>query len=94
MTEMTKEEFERARDRFMGLMVGPDPVKVWRDKAIALGAMNDRLRAALVHVRGIIKDGALTGFNCPDGDWTERLFASQGLTHAALAYQQPQPKEG
>lgn len=52
--------------------------------ANTIGAEALRLRAALVHVRAIIKDGALTGFNCHDGDWAERLFASQGLTHAAL----------
>jgi len=41
--------------------------------------------AALEHVRSIIKDAALTGFNHADGDWAERLFASQQVTAAALA---------
>lgn len=48
----------------------------------------EQMRAALVHVREIIKDGAMTGFNWQDGDWAERLFASQAVTHAALAPQQ------
>jgi hypothetical protein len=44
----------------------------------------EQLEAALVHVRSIIKDGAETGFNWKEGDWAERLYASQGVTHAAL----------
>jgi hypothetical protein len=47
----------------------------------------DKARAALRHVRAIITDGALTGFNCLDGDWAERLYASQALTHAAVREQ-------
>jgi hypothetical protein len=45
---------------------------------------NELLRAALVHVRSIIVDGAETGFNCRSGDWARRLYASQAVTHAAL----------
>lgn len=51
------------------------------DLAIERIAENQQMRAALMHVRDIIKDGAMTGFNCHDGDWADRLFASQGLTH-------------
>lgn len=40
--------------------------------------------SALLAVRKIIIDGAMTGFNCHDGDWAERLFASQQVTHAAI----------
>lgn len=42
------------------------------------------LLEAIKHVRKIIVDAAETGFNCHDGDWAERLFASQAVTHAAV----------
>lgn len=45
----------------------------------------EAMREALVLVRSIIVDGALVGFNCFDGDWAERLFASQHDSHQALA---------
>lgn len=51
----------------------------------------DDMRKALEFVREIIKDGAMTGFNCHDGDWAERLFASQAATYAALAKALPAP---
>lgn len=54
------------------------------DEITKLRADEVELRAALTHVREIIKEGALTGFNCHDGDWAERLFASQGVTFNAL----------
>lgn len=43
-----------------------------------------RLSEALELVRSIVRDGAMTGFNCNDGDWAERLFASQAVTYDAL----------
>lgn len=42
------------------------------------------LVAAIKLVRSIVKDGAEVGFNCHSGDWAERLFASQAVTHRAL----------
>lgn len=39
---------------------------------------------AIKHVHSIIGEAAETGFNCHDGDWAERLFASQAKTFAAL----------
>lgn len=42
------------------------------------------LVAAVEHVRSIISEASATGFNCHDGDWAERLFASQGWTCKAL----------
>jgi hypothetical protein len=42
-------------------------------------------RKALLNVRGIISEGAMTGFNWKDGDWADRLFASQRMTSAALS---------
>lgn len=40
--------------------------------------------AALQAVNKIISEGALTGFNCHDGDWAERLFHSQQATSRAI----------
>jgi len=51
-----------------------------------------RLRDALEHVRSIIAEAALTGFNYKDGDWAERLFASQQITSAALKTAQGKPE--
>jgi hypothetical protein len=44
-----------------------------------------RLRKALRNVQKIISEAALTGFNHKDGDWADRLFASQQKTSAALS---------
>lgn len=40
--------------------------------------------AALRNVNKIISEAAMTGFNCKDGDWPERLFESQQMTSAAI----------
>jgi hypothetical protein len=45
---------------------------------------HDALVSALEHVRSIIADGAMTGFNHKDGDWANHLFFSQQITSAAL----------
>ena len=45
----------------------------------------ERMAEALEAVRGIISDAALTGFNWKDGDWPDRLFASQQKTSVALS---------
>lgn len=42
------------------------------------------LLEALMKVRAIIVDAAMTGFNCHEGDWAERLFASQADSAAAV----------
>jgi len=39
---------------------------------------------ALENVQKLIAEAAMTGFNCRDGDWAERLFFSQQKTSAAL----------
>ena len=41
--------------------------------------------AALRNVQKLIAEAAMTGFNCHDGDWAERLFASQHDTSTAIA---------
>lgn len=48
-----------------------------------IAAAPDLLRE-LIAVRQIISEAALTGFNCHDGDWSERLFASQGPSSEAV----------
>jgi hypothetical protein len=53
----------------------------------------DDLVAALENVRAIIAEGAMTGFIYKDGDWAERLFASQQITSAALAKAKPCPRK-
>jgi hypothetical protein len=50
-----------------------------------LRSLNAELVEAIQLVRSIIVDGATTGFNCHDGDWAERLYTSQAVTHRALA---------
>lgn len=42
------------------------------------------LKAALSAVHRIIVDASMTGFNCHEGDWAERLFFSQQATSRAL----------
>lgn len=64
------------------------------DELFALRDQNKRLRDALVHVRKIVVEAAETGFNCHDGDWADRLFASQAMTHAALSHPNQTDKGG
>ena len=65
------------------------------DAAFIVRAVNafPEMLAALEGVRKIISDGAMTGFNCHDGDWAERLFESQRQTSMAikLAMKSPTP---
>lgn len=39
---------------------------------------------ALLNVRKLISEAAMTGFNWKDGDWADRLFFSQQKTSAAI----------
>jgi hypothetical protein len=39
---------------------------------------------ALRNVQKLISEAAMTGFNCHDGNWAERLFLSQQVTSAAI----------
>ena len=45
---------------------------------------HEKLVEALRLVRGIIVEASAVGFNYKDGDWAERLYASQGDTANAL----------
>ncbi len=40
--------------------------------------------AALRNVQKLIAEASMTGFNCHDGEWAERLFFSQQVTSAAI----------
>lgn len=40
---------------------------------------------ALKAVNKLIAEAAMTGFNCHDGDWAQRLYDSQQATSAALS---------
>lgn len=58
--------------------------RMHRDGLLSTSSAVRGMREALEHVRAIIVEAAMTGFNYADGDWAERLYASQAITHAAL----------
>jgi hypothetical protein len=55
----------------------------WQDNARLIAAAPDML-AALKHIRGLIVEAAMVGFNCNEGDWAMRLFESQSMSHDAV----------
>lgn len=67
------------------------PCLVWGGAGFSEGKANAHLIAAapdlleaLTNVRQLISEAAMTGFNCLDGDWAERLFASQQVSSDAI----------
>jgi len=64
------------------------PIAFQHDEADAnarlISAAPDML-AALTKVNKLISEAAMTGFNWRDGDWPEKLFASQQATSRAIA---------
>lgn len=58
-------------------------------QAINASSHVPELLGALENVRTIIVEGAMTGFNYRDGDWAERLFASQQVTSRAIKSASP-----
>lgn len=54
------------------------------DPNARLIAAAPEMLAALLNVRKLISEAALTGFNYLEGDWPERLFASQAATSNAI----------
>jgi len=50
--------------------------------------------AALKALNKLISEAALTGFNYKDGDWADRLYASQQTTSAAIKAATPMPDKG
>ncbi|GJE77214.1 hypothetical protein [Methylorubrum suomiense] len=47
-------------------------------------AASPEMLEALIAVNRLISEAAMTGFNCHDGDWAERLFFSQQATSGAI----------
>lgn len=43
------------------------------------------LLEALVATRALVSEAAMTGFNCHDGTWAERLYSNQASLSAAIA---------
>lgn len=73
------------------------PINLCGDEAHAnarLIAAAPELLDSLVKVRALIVEAAMTGFNCHDGDWAERLFASQSFTHDAVRKATGSPRPG
>ena len=67
------------------------PCLVWGGAGFSEGEANAHLIAAapdllasLTNVRRLITEAAMTGFNCHEGDWAERLFASQQVSSDAI----------
>ena len=89
-TVETQAMMQRAAQKIMSRlpMTGADAVIAFMDSVTddvcRLERERDVAVEALKLVRSIISDGAETGFNGQSGDWAERLFASQSVTHAAL----------
>lgn len=77
-----KGENERLQSRLEALLVSADHERMTRQNA---ERGRERLRAALIATRKLVSEAAMTGFNCHDGDWAERLFANQASISAALA---------
>lgn len=49
-----------------------------------IAAAPELLEACRV-TRALVSEAAMTGFNCHDGDWAERLYANQARLSAAIA---------
>lgn len=76
------------KDSEAGSQFARDVGKALADRDKLLSAAEARvkeLEAGLRLVRGLIVEGAATGFNPLDGDWAERLYASQGITRPLLS---------
>ena len=55
------------------------------DVVIRMRAMEE----AIILVRKIIAEAAMTGFNIHDGDWAQRLFDTQQDTYKAISLPDP-----
>lgn len=74
-----------AKDAFV--ICARSPIEHRAEASLANGrlivAAPDML-AALRNVNKLISEAAMVGFNWKDGDWADRLFASQQVTSAAI----------
>ncbi len=64
----------------------------FRSGDASLIAAAPEMYEALLAVNKLIAEAALTGFNCHDGDWADRLYQSQQDTSAALRKARNQPR--
>jgi hypothetical protein len=60
-----------------------DPAKIEANARLIVAAPD--MLAALRNVNKLISEAAMTGFNCKDGDWADKLFFSQQMTSDAIA---------
>jgi hypothetical protein len=60
-----------------------DAVEMGANLRLMLAAPD--LLTALLDTRKLVTEAGLTGFNCHDGNWAERLFANQAKISAAIA---------
>lgn len=71
-------------DLYKHVKKGEPPTEQMKADAALIEAAPQMLDA-LLNVRKLISEAAITGFNCHDGDWADRLFASQQKTSNAIA---------
>ncbi len=83
MSELTQEQFDRERERFIGTMVGQDAAEVWKGQATKLAARCDEQDAEIKRLREtlseIIRKGTWTGTDGLTYTSKECRIASAGL---------------
>jgi hypothetical protein len=77
--EVDEEEFREAVAKYEASKSASSTAKADLNEAVSV------MLAALINVRSLIAEAAAEGFNWQNGDWVERLFASQQVTSAAIA---------
>lgn len=73
-----------ARVATIGALNQLEACNAYLARAEAAEAETKRLRELLENTRSIVCDGALTGFNCHEGDWAIRLYRNNGDISEAL----------
>ena len=59
-------------------------VKVSRQAVDEMLAEYDAMLATIRDTRALVTEGAMTGFNCKEGNWAERLFINQAKLSDAI----------
>lgn len=85
MTELTQEEFDRERDRFLGMMFGQDPAEVWKSQAKKYAVHCDALEAALRTLIDNVESGSYES--------TGMAVDQARVVLAATVGQQPNPEK-